>query len=81
MVDFVLPVADMPQKLLKLSENAQLIKLPHADDAAADRARHDADAPTRRCVRCSSCCARAPDTILRSTSARPCCGGSSGGCR
>jgi len=32
MVDFVLSVEDMPQKLMNLSENAQLIKLPHADD-------------------------------------------------
>ena len=32
MVDFVLPVAEMPQKLLKLNQNAQLIELPHADE-------------------------------------------------
>jgi two-component system CheB/CheR fusion protein len=32
MVDFVMPVEDMPQKLLTLNENAQLIKLPHADE-------------------------------------------------
>ena len=32
MVDFVLPVAEMPQKLLELNQNAQLIELPHADE-------------------------------------------------
>ena len=32
MVDFVLSVEDMPQKLMNLSENAQLIKLPHAEE-------------------------------------------------
>ena len=41
MVDFVLPVAEMPQKLLKLHQNAQLIELPHVR-RAAHRARHDA---------------------------------------
>src|SRR5436190_124896 len=32
MVDFVLPVAEMPQKLMNLSRNAGMIKLPHADE-------------------------------------------------
>jgi len=32
MVDFVLPVAEMPQKLVSLSRNAGMIKLPHADE-------------------------------------------------
>ena len=32
MVDFVMPVADMPQKIIQLSRNAQLIALPHGDE-------------------------------------------------
>jgi two-component system CheB/CheR fusion protein len=32
LVDIVLPVGDMPQKLIELSANARSIKLPPADD-------------------------------------------------
>jgi two-component system, chemotaxis family, CheB/CheR fusion protein len=32
MIDFVLPVTDMPQKLLQIWENARAIELPPADD-------------------------------------------------
>jgi two-component system, chemotaxis family, CheB/CheR fusion protein len=35
-VDFVLPVLEMPQKLLNLMETARLIVLPHADELPAE---------------------------------------------
>ncbi|MFP5391551.1 MAG: chemotaxis protein CheB [Gammaproteobacteria bacterium] len=87
-VDFVLPVAEMPFKLASIWTNARQIRLPGADDADADggpdiaalpdqgEAGEDALADILTILRL-----RTRATTSATTSAPPCCAASSGACR
>jgi hypothetical protein len=82
-VDIVLPIADIPQKLIELSANARSITRPSAGDestTAADGAEAEALGRARAAAHPEGA-ARAPATISGTISARPSCGALSGVCR
>jgi len=84
-VDFVLPVADMPQKLIDLWDNAKIIRLPPPDDArprsSTRRRRPTSPSPRTPCRTSSRRCWAIPATTSATTSAPPCCAASSAACR
>jgi two-component system CheB/CheR fusion protein len=74
LVDFVLPVAAMPPRLIAYFSSAEAIRLP-----VADTPRHESDGDAQREI--FALLRAAPATISASTSARHYCGGSRGACR
>lgn len=96
MVDIVLPVADMPQKLIELGRNLDALlskqqpiapraipSAPMAHRAKRSTLRHrPSPSPTSwRCARSSPRCAPAPATISAITSWARYCAASNGACR
>lgn len=86
-VDFILPVVEMPQKLIELWDNAKIIKLPlplpgdgDAPIAHAPDPSEAADAEEALHAIIASCCP-IRGTISAATSAPRCCAASSSACR
>lgn len=84
-VDFVLPVAEMPQRLLDLWSNARQTRLPHmerADCLAVAPATQDTKKEKEAgevLQDLSCCCVPTPDIIFGVTSAQRYCAALSGG--
>ena len=83
MVDWVLPVAEMPARLVDYfaPRSASSSCRPRTARAAPEAAARRPTTTKRRCATCSPSCARAPGATSPTTSARRSCAGSRGACR
>ena len=82
-VDIVLPVAEMPERLVQLWSNASRIEIPDAEKVSPHVRPPSAPAAAEEALRdIMKIAARsAPATTSGTTSAPRCCAGSSAGCR